>query len=214
MASQADAVAGATAPSTTENTSHIDPAQSTSTEKPFEMSDLPASPRTANEEFKDAVQQQEPTPTTDAAPATSSDHPFLERKEIEALGPATDAPIAAAAASAGPTLNISLMLITGARHPYKIDEKYLRSRKVEAKNAEGQFDPREISGYKLKELIWTDWRSEWEPRPTSPSSIRLIILGRMIEDKLALKGETCGSAIQQPGRSILKRLCRLPIQDR
>ena len=54
--------------------------------------------------------------------------------------------------------------------------------------ADGQFDPREISGYKLKELIWTDWRSEWEPRPASPSSIRLIILGRLLEDKAALKG--------------------------
>ncbi len=94
------------------------------------------------------------------------------------------------------------MLTTGARHPYKIDEKYLRSRKVEAKASEVKpsagesadesavpaFDPREISGYKLKELIWTDWRSEWEPRPASPSSIRLIILGRLVEDKAALKG--------------------------
>lgn len=99
------------------------------------------------------------------------------------------------------------MLTTGARHPYKIDEKYLRSRKVELKslnpssaeeggegNKEGgasaiDFDPREISGYKLKELIWTDWRSEWEARPVSPSSIRLILLGRLVEDKVALKGE-------------------------
>ena len=83
------------------------------------------------------------------------------------------------------------MLTTGARHPYKIDEKYLRSRKVEdvgSEGSKGSFDPREISGYKLKELIWTDWRSEWEPRPASPSSIRLIILGRLVEDKAALKG--------------------------
>ena len=87
-------------------------------------------------------------------------------------------------------LSITLMLITGARHPYKIDEKYLQSRKVNAMNSEGKFDPREISGYKLKELIWTDWRSEWEPRPASPSSIRLIILGRLLEDKAPLKGMT------------------------
>ena len=104
------------------------------------------------------------------------------------------------------------MLTTGARHPYKIDEKYLRSRKVELRNlsstggveekgedkegglagtgtgTEG-FDPRDVSGYKLKELIWTDWRSEWEARPVSPSSIRLILLGRLVEDKVALKGE-------------------------
>lgn len=81
------------------------------------------------------------------------------------------------------------MLTTGARHPYKIDEKYLTNRKVVAESAEGKFDPREISGYKLKELIWTDWRAEWEPRPVSPSSIRLIILGRFVEDGGALKGE-------------------------
>lgn len=190
MASQPDAVAGATAPTATETTSHTEPSHGTSSEQPVEMSELPASPRTVNEEFADAVQQQDASPATDAAPATTADPPApLERKETEALGPATDAPTTTAA-STGPMLNISLMLTTGARHPYKIDEKYLRNRKVEVKNAEGQFDPREISGYKLKELIWTDWRNEWEPRPTSPSSIRLIIMGKMIEDKLALKGET------------------------
>ena len=50
------------------------------------------------------------------------------------------------------------------------------------------FEPRELSGYQLKELIWTDWREEWQSRPASPSSIRLIILGRMIEDKSMLRG--------------------------
>lgn len=41
----------------------------------------------------------------------------------------------------------------------------------------------------MKELIWTDWRQEWEPRPSSPGRIRLIVMGRMIEDKGLLKGE-------------------------
>lgn len=83
------------------------------------------------------------------------------------------------------------MLTTGARHPYKIDEKYLSSRKVSSLTAEGVFDPRCLSGYQLKELIWTDWRQEdWEERPASPSSIRLILMGRMIEDKGVLRGET------------------------
>ncbi|KAF2166088.1 hypothetical protein M409DRAFT_55431 [Zasmidium cellare ATCC 36951] len=188
MASQPDTVAGASAPPAAQTIpSQIDTTHAQSSEQPLEMSELPASPRTVNEEFADAVQQQEPQHATDAAPAPSADAPApLERKETEALGPATDAPITTAA-SAGPTLNISLMLTTGVRHPYKIDEKYLRNRKVEAKNAEDEFDPREISGYKLKELIWTDWRKEWEPRPMSPSSIRLIIMGKMIEDKKALK---------------------------
>jgi hypothetical protein len=30
--------------------------------------------------------------------------------------------------------------------------------------------------------------AEWEPRPTSPSSIRLIHFGRMLDDKSPLKG--------------------------
>jgi hypothetical protein len=30
---------------------------------------------------------------------------------------------------------------------------------------------------------------EWEPRPTSPSSIRLIHFGRMLDDKSPLKGK-------------------------
>ena len=87
-----------------------------------------------------------------------------------------------------PALRITLMLTTGARHAYTISQKYLTSRKVTAVDASGNFDPREMSGYKLKELIWTDWRSEWEDRPRDPSSIRLIIMGRMIDDKVNLKG--------------------------
>jgi hypothetical protein len=83
---------------------------------------------------------------------------------------------------------MTLMLTTGARHAYTISQKYLTSRKVEALDSKGNFDPREMSGYKLKELIWTDWRAEWEPRPRDPSAIRLIVMGRMMGDSVALKG--------------------------
>lgn len=84
------------------------------------------------------------------------------------------------------------MLTTGARHPYKIDEKYLSSRNKVSScvTSSGTFDPRCLSGYQLKELIWTDWRVEdWEARPVSPSFIRLILMGRMIEDKGVLRGK-------------------------
>ncbi|EME78567.1 uncharacterized protein MYCFIDRAFT_101242, partial [Pseudocercospora fijiensis CIRAD86] len=164
--------------------------------KPVEMSTLhksnaepqtPASPA----EFHDAFQSIPPTPAGDSAPVSATtalaEQPTLNRQETEHLGPATDAPIVHTQTNSGPVLSISLMLTTGARHPYKIDEKYLRNRKVEVKKPEGTFEPRELSGYQLKELIWTDWRSEWEPRPASPSSIRLIVMGRMIEDKSTLK---------------------------
>ena len=54
---------------------------------------------------------------------------------------------------------------------------------------DGTLDPRGLSGYKLKELIWTDWRNEWEARPAAPGSIRLIIWGKMIDDKKTLSGK-------------------------
>jgi hypothetical protein len=53
-----------------------------------------------------------------------------------------------------PTIQITLLLITGARHPYKVDEKYLRKRDIDFADN----DPFTISVYTLKELILRDWR--------------------------------------------------------
>jgi hypothetical protein len=47
-----------------------------------------------------------------------------------------------------------LLPSTGARHPYKIDERYLKKRNVTIED----MDPYNISVYTLKELIWRDWR--------------------------------------------------------
>jgi hypothetical protein len=47
-----------------------------------------------------------------------------------------------------------LLPSTGARHPYKIDERYLRKRNVTVDD----MDPYNINVYTLKELIWRDWR--------------------------------------------------------
>lgn len=55
----------------------------------------------------------------------------------------------------GPSLVITLLLTTGARHPFKIDGKYLRKRGVNVEN----YDPFCMSVYTLKELIWREWRS-------------------------------------------------------
>jgi hypothetical protein len=78
----------------------------------------------------------------------------LNRAETEAIGPSTDTPAANPDNTNGPVLVIMLLLTTGARHPYKIDEKYLKKRNV---SIEGN-DPYNISVYTLKELIWRDWR--------------------------------------------------------
>ena len=83
------------------------------------------------------------------------------------------------------TLLINLLLLNGARHPYKIDEKYMSRRNVSVEDN----NPLNMTIYTLKELVWRDWREEWEPRPTSPGMIRLIHAGHMPDDKMRLGGE-------------------------
>ena len=99
------------------------------------------------------------SPTSDA----TSPPPLTREKTVPAIGPATDKPTPVPKESEidGPVLFITLLLSsTGARHPYKLDEKYLRKRNVVV---EGN-NPINISLYKLKELILRDWR-EGNNRP-------------------------------------------------
>ena len=187
------------------------PAAGSATDGTDEVSQLPSASTQPLKDITEAdatsgAEQSQPTTT---APTSKSATPSrLTRAQSEALGPSTESPIhpPLPTANRGPTLSITLMLITGARHPYKIDEKYLRNRKVNVPEGK-EFEPRDISGYQLKELIWTDWRTEWEPRPQSPSSIRLILLGRFVEDKALLKGESCRTRCNECKESIGRRLC-------
>ena len=83
-----------------------------------------------------------------------------------------------------PTLSITLLLTSGARHPFKLDNKYLAKRNVVVEDN----DPFNLSVYELKELILREWREEWEVKPASPGFIRLISFGKLLEDKAYLKG--------------------------
>ena len=116
----------------------------------------------------------------------------------------------------GSVVFITLLMISGTRHAYRIDDKYLKKHNVQAPN----HDPYEISVYTLKELILREWLDghpplsfplicfdkircwynvevcwliiydlvEWDMKPSSPSSIRLIHFGRLLDDKSALRG--------------------------
>ena len=89
--------------------------------------------------------------------AQPSSPPLTREKTVPAIGPATDKPTPVPKESEieGPLLYITLLLSsTGARHPYKLDEKYLKKRNV---IVEGN-NPINLSLYKLKELILRDWR--------------------------------------------------------
>ena len=102
-----------------------------------------------------AVSSTDITQPTASSSAVNPARNELNRTETEAaLGPSTDGPAANPDNSNGPTVVIMLLLTTGARHPYKIDEKYLKKRNVTVE----EMDPYNISVYTLKELIWRDWR--------------------------------------------------------
>jgi hypothetical protein len=90
------------------------------------------------------------SPTTLAAPAQ------LTRLQSTAIGPSSDEPIPVPkeVEETGPILMITLLLINGARHPFKLDAKYLSKRNVEVPGN----DPFNLSVYKLKELILREWR--------------------------------------------------------
>jgi hypothetical protein len=116
--------------------------------------------------------------------------PTKERSDsILAIGPAQDDIHATPGQSDGPVCNITLLLTSGSRHPYKLDAKYLTRRNVAMpdETESGQPDPFSISIYTLKELILREWRSDWEAKPASPSSIRLIHFGKLLDDKEQLK---------------------------
>ena len=108
----------------------------------------------------------------------------------DAIGPSQDEIKAVAPESdEGPVCNITLLLTNGSRHPYKINTRYLNRRSVPIPETteSGLPDPFSISVYTLKELILREWRSDWEDKPASPSSIRLIHFGKLLDDKEPLK---------------------------
>ncbi|KAF4587396.1 Ubiquitin [Ophiocordyceps camponoti-floridani] len=151
-----------------------------------------AAPSTSHSDAADAAP---PTAsTTDTSKGKDRDPDALSkqrRESIAAIGPAQDdnrhtAPMGD---DGGPVCIITLLLTSGSRHPYKIDARYLARRNVVIpdETEDGHPDPFSISVYTLKELILREWRNDWETKPNSPSSIRLIHFGKLLDDKEQLK---------------------------
>ncbi|KAI0997320.1 hypothetical protein K3495_g10867 [Podosphaera aphanis] len=131
----------------------------------------------------------DPLPTS-VAPTSNSRVPSPSLHAAMSMVPALskDVPPASSPQKHGPVLAVTLLLITGKRHPYKIDENFLNHRNIVIPGVtkEGLKDPYSISVYTFKELILREWKEEWDTRPSSPSSIRLIFFGRLLEDNTPL----------------------------
>jgi hypothetical protein len=189
---------------------------------PVEMSNLEASSSAQQRPSLDKPAGPARTDTTTALEQSTHPPPFapppipetaavpVSRTFSTAIGPSSDSPVVPSKdeEATGPTLLITLLLTSGARHPFKLDSKYLNKRHVTVLDN----DPFNLSVYKLKELILREWREEWESKPASPSSIRLISFGKLLDDKAPLKGEwstysvSCDST-DQYSRCPVKRRC-------
>ncbi|KIW64150.1 hypothetical protein PV04_09104 [Phialophora macrospora] len=113
--------------------------------------------------------------TTAIGPSSDDASPTVPAKDGESPSATTGV--------VGPALTVTLLLTSGARHPFKLDSKYFAKRSVDVPAN----DPFNLSVYKLKELILREWREEWEAKPSSPTSIRLINMGKLLDDKASLK---------------------------
>ncbi|KAI3547649.1 hypothetical protein CPAR01_11124 [Colletotrichum paranaense] len=179
--------------------------QSSSTEADAAAADTTRPTTTSSSKTPGAAASTQPEASTSAVgDADDSIEPSTKGKEKDslsspatktqddsmAIGPSVDdvQPVTNSPAD-GPVCNITLLLTTGARHPYKLDEKYLTKRNVNVPGLTeaGKKDPFTISVYTLKELILREWREEWDAKPASPSSIRLIHFGKLLDDKDQLK---------------------------
>jgi hypothetical protein len=165
----------------------------------MEMADLSSTdPKTANPAAS-AASLDSPDAQSPPGPLPDKDYPEGESSS-KAQGKALATPSDGEALSIDPVdgqpdpadgelaVDIMLLLQTGARHPFRIDEKYLTKRNVTVTGLTetGKLDPFSITVYTLKELILRDWRKEWDQAPREPSAIRLIHFGRMLEDRMAL----------------------------
>lgn len=164
----------------------VQPTSSNSLTRERTSSDRPHTPYgPVRTDTTTALAQAQAAPPQSPPPATLPPSQRT-RAQSTAIGPSTDQsePVSKNEEQTGPRLELTLLLTNGARHPFILDSKYLAKRNADVPGD----DPFNLSVYKLKELILREWREEWEQKPSSPSYIRLISFGKLLDDKTALKG--------------------------
>ncbi|KAF3936036.1 hypothetical protein ABW20_dc0100144 [Dactylellina cionopaga] len=100
--------------------------------------------------------------------------------------PITTAAAAPTEEDTGPGIVITLLILSGARSTFTLNPGYMKRHNV------SHADAMQMTVYNLKECVWRDWKEEElnTKQPGSPHLIRLILLGRLLEDKMLLKGMT------------------------
>jgi len=162
LSRQMDGAVDSTEPATTVQTSipeqeastsdHAGPSKIPSSSS--HQTDGPPSQSIATASHQPQPQALDTTPQDPASATIDRPEPLTRTPTTPAIGPSSDKPTPLLPESSAQTLFITLLLTNGARHPYKIDEKYLQKRNV---TVEGN-NPVLMSIYTLKELIWREWR--------------------------------------------------------
>lgn len=149
-------------------------AQDQKPESDAPASSEPSAPVTTERQPTRASTDEESTPVASAQPteelkdvATEPASPSnieAEQESKSAIEPSTTEGLQAVKSSTveaqksedvGVSLVVTLLLTTGARHPFRIDTRYLRKRGVD----EPECNPFQMSVYTLKELILREWRA-------------------------------------------------------
>ncbi|WWD21654.1 hypothetical protein CI109_106140 [Kwoniella shandongensis] len=119
------------------------------------------------------------------APATTPSHPLdpntpaqttTTTASVEQYQP--PAPVIESITPAIPKVHLRALLISGQSHVYS-------------------FEP-EITVGRMKELIWSSWPSEWtdNAQPSSPSSMRILHAGRILQDDSTLMSNNLPANVQ------------------
>lgn len=111
------------------------------------------------------------TPTTaTATPVDNIVPPATTAPAMRELTPSPEMRKPSSPPSIGPSgaaLSITLLLISGVRHQFTMDETYLEQHSVKTQSGKEPLkDPFEMSVGQLKECIWKDWKDGmiWFPR--------------------------------------------------
>ncbi|EPS45620.1 hypothetical protein H072_378 [Dactylellina haptotyla CBS 200.50] len=152
------------------------------------MATTPAAMETAMRFDKEEVRKSLAAAAAATGSPTSPERPLSTEERREEENAITSTPPAAPAAPAPvedttPGIVITLLILSGARSTFTLNPGYLTRHNVP------DTEPLQMTVYNLKECVWRDWKEEElnTKQPASPHLIRLISLGRLLEDKSLLR---------------------------
>ncbi|KAI9858017.1 MAG: hypothetical protein M1824_004482 [Vezdaea acicularis] len=117
-------------------------------------------------------------------PTIAPTHDPLSRQDFTSITAASGPHAAETSDDTGPQVNITFLMVTGSRREWKFDRRSLEKKDV----AVPEGNPFKISIYALKQLMVREWPEEWGTKPSAPGAIRLIMLGKLLDDNSTLEG--------------------------